>query len=321
MFFLYEKDFVANAETISHEIYTLTPSFASLSLAFTQALRFYMLSHDGDFEHLIDLDLNFYGSKSDNLSEIVASTFAMLNLSFTQYSEGIWDENGGISSLIEKNQKYFDYFNDSFSNEYKQIFPKKTFFEELATDNLYESISHIQDFIWFYISDVKSSLDLYYESGSEYDLLPCGYPILKFPDIIYWFSNFSEINRTQIYFSLVIEDVYDKINSSKIIPETCLYIVIVWQIFACIIMILFLINRHTRIKKSLLFYQYLKPEIVLQNQNVMKMIESGHQISDNKDTTFSSADYIISKISQGIVVTEKNFAITSFNDSFIRKCI
>lgn len=54
-----------------------------------------------------------------------------------------------------------------------------------------------------------------------------------------FFSKFSEVNRTQIYFNFIIEDVYNKISSNKIVQQTCSYIVIVWQIFACLFMILF----------------------------------------------------------------------------------
>ncbi|KAK8892534.1 hypothetical protein M9Y10_029767 [Tritrichomonas musculus] len=313
-------EFIDNAESISYEIYKLTPSFATLSLSFTQALRFYMLTHDGNYDHMIELESNLYGSSKDNLTEIVNSAFSMLNLTFKKFSTGMWSEFGGMDVLNKNNNKSFDYLRDAFPNESEQIAPVKTFFEELATTNFYEAISHIQDYLWFYIIDMKAGLDMYEESGFIFSIYPFAYEYPKMESLIYWFSNFSEINRTQIYFSLVQEDVYNKINTYKLIPNICLYIVIAMQILACLLMILFLINRHINIKRSLLFYQFIKPEVILQNQKVLSLVELGRQISNDDDTTFSNANYIISEICQGVVITEKNFAITYFNDSFIKNC-
>ena len=66
-------NFIESAESVSNEICTLTPSFAALYLSFTQVFRLYMLSHDGDLNHMIDLDSNLYGSTNDNLNEILNS--------------------------------------------------------------------------------------------------------------------------------------------------------------------------------------------------------------------------------------------------------
>ncbi|KAK8899300.1 hypothetical protein M9Y10_001613 [Tritrichomonas musculus] len=304
------QDFVKDAESISTEISTLTPAFATLSLAFSQALRCYMLSHDGNFFHVINLEDNFYTCGNDNLEELSNSTLSILFLANSQFSSKTWSKDGGMGAFY-KNQDAYDYFDDVFPYKDDDYAHQKTFFEELASHLLTESIDMITSFMNFYTCNF---MDMAQNIQSSFFYMAGDVP--EFPGLIYWFSNFSQINRTQIFFELVQEEALSRTMHYKATGYICFYIVIAWQIVACILMILYLLNRHNKIKKSLYFYHFVKPEIILQNQNVMKLIETGRQTSEEVHTTFSNTDYILQKLSQGIAITEKNLVITMANHSF-----
>ena len=207
LIYLYAYTFIESAESISNEIYTLSPSFASLYLSFTQVVRLYMLSHDGNVSHMIDLDSNLYGSSNDNLTETLNSAFSMMNLTYQQFSKGMWSVDGGMDVFNQKNNEFFDYFYGSFPTEYEQLAPVKSFFEELATNIFTESISHIKDFLWYYLIEKKTSFDNYGIFPDIGYLQSKPFEDDKIQGMIYWFSNFSEINRTQIYFNLVQQEV------------------------------------------------------------------------------------------------------------------
>ncbi|KAK8870332.1 hypothetical protein M9Y10_008212 [Tritrichomonas musculus] len=323
------RGFIDNAASISNGIYTLSPAFASLTIAFSQCLRFYMITHWKNPPICFlntSLDANPFATIGENMTDLLQQGIGMLFLSLSSFSSGMWSQDGGVNAFFKDQGKSFDVFEDVFPRDTTIVGHDKSIFEKMATASFVESvdlaIGHLSSVLFYQYSSAPEHItacltgqtDKFAETFKPFTEVYDGMPAL-----IYWFSNFSEINRTRIYFDLVEKNVLNQIGSYKSTGQICFIIVIVWQILACFFMILYMIDRNWKIKQSLRFYHFIKPEIILQNQNVLKLIDSGRQISQSDDIVNSNSDYIVSQIDQGVVVTEKNLTITNYNPSFAQR--
>ena len=288
------ENFIDNASSVTNGIYTLYPSFSSMLNAFTKIARLYMMR----------LDPQYKNSEAETEEDTYDHAYNMLYQSLELFSSGMWSENGSIIAYFHDNGRSFDYFDDIFPNVENEVPMEKSYFERVATAKFPEAIDILFGYMLSYLQEYSKV------TPKTNDPLFLG--------MLYYFYDFGEINRTKIYCNLVTENAFDQINHYHTQGRACLYITIAWQIVALVMMILYLIERHRCIKRTLLFYHFLHPHIILENRNAMLLIESGKKTLELNNTTFSNADQIISQIGQGIVITERNLSILDFNQAFVQ---
>ena len=287
------KEFSKNAAHVSQVIYSLYPPFTSLHLSFTKQMRLYMMV----------INESYYNPYFDTLDSVYLEALDMINSTIDLISSGLWGENGGVIAFYQDRGKSFDYFEDIFSSLENQVPLEKSYFERIATTNFPDSI----DIILQYISSYVEKYDIFSQRRDH--------PLVG--GLLYYFMDFGENNRIQVYINLVKKYVRSELDNYQNRGELCFYIVIVWQILSCLMMIIYMVERHNRIKRTLRFYHFLNPNALMQNKNAIMLIETGKFLSDTGNkTSFSNADQIISHIIQGVVIVQRNLTVIDFNPAF-----
>ncbi|OHT16052.1 hypothetical protein TRFO_13561 [Tritrichomonas foetus] len=287
------QEFINNAPSVSYGMYTLYPAFSALTISFIQTARLYMMK----------LDSQYMCPTIESIPDTSIDAIQMSYNSLILFSTGMWNENGGIDAYFRNNVSEFDYFTDIFPRVKGEVPKEKSYFERIATSSFPEALDIITGYIFSFINTYSDT------TPQVNDPLIYG--------LLYYFMDFGPVNRTQIYIDLVTNNVFNKINGYRTRGDICLYVTIIWQIIACFIMILYMYERHKRIKSTLQFYHFLHPHVIMQSRNAMMLIETGKKTFEASNTTFANADHILSQIGQGVVITQRNLSIADFNPAFI----
>lgn len=217
------------------------------------------------------------------------------------FSQGMWNNSCNInlyfnSSIYTNNGLLNTYFNEF------RIIRTKSLFELLLLNKLPLSIDLLVGSLKQFIS---LKLNTEYLNQEE-----------RYLSLLYYFTNFSDLNRNKPYFDLVEKNVETILDSHTSNTSIVTIIVIVIQVVACIFINLSLLKKSRQIKKSLRFYQDLSPEILSQNHNAMTLIDTGKSINDRVATSFKNSDLILMNIPQGVFIANRDLIVIDYNQAF-----
>lgn len=294
--FLYysAQSFISTSETNAKIIYQLVQPFGQLVDSMTGVVKIYDIDQDGPS----------YGAGA------AALRATLLNHSNTTLGQAIFDMNEAIWGPY------------SSSNEYYQIGGSKVylFTKELPIvgTELPSPRSTFEKVATFDIPQLTDLISMYMRSLFADTIAPIPPSDELFLNLLFYYSNFSRTERNEIYFAVIEEVCFDSIQSFKNNANINLIVAIVIQIFAAILLMLYMWDRHSTIRNALRFYYFISPEVITTNHNAMVLIESGKNSQDEVKSSFANADLILSKIGQGVALTDRDLIITDYNPAFLR---
>lgn len=140
----------------------------------------------------------------------------------------------------------------------------------------------------------------------------------NFPYILYYLMTYNLRHRDGLFTNAImteIEDVFDGAGNSAQIIEIVVYVV---QIVAIISVIWFFIEKKKIMDKSLQFFMFFNPQVILNNANIMSLLGGKviNKVSMNSVSTFKNSDKIISLVTQGIVLLDTDLKVRDGNKAF-----
>lgn len=296
--YYYSFDFVDKTQKIAMKIFTLYPAFAEMKSGIGFLIRVAQMDTDPD---------NFL-PETENRDYVLMQSSILLYLSIASFSEGMWGEIAGADAYFNPRfasdveiDTFSDIFNPSVTNKVPHSF---TYFEQFAIEGLLRSIDVIFGYSLSYLTEHlnKSS--------------PCNFSDNLILSLFYWFGSFNYINRTLIYFNLVEKYVDMDINDYYSNEVAIMSVSIAAQIFAYLLVVLYLLERHFSIRASLRFYHYISPQVLLENQNIVMLIENEKRTMEKANTSFLNVEYTVEMDPKGIVILDQNLVIIKNNPAF-----
>lgn len=110
-----------------------------------------------------------------------------------------------------------------------------------------------------------------------------------------------------------IEKVF--IGAGKEIHQ-CEIAIYVIQVAASLGVIAYFITKHLLLRKSLRFFMFFDPEVILKNQNIINLLNGRSMKEANIDYGFKNSEKIIAKTQQCICLLDTNTKITDSNSAF-----
>ena len=287
----YECDsFVNTVNNMTDMLSTLYTPFSYLEVAAMNLIRVYQ----------VDVDPATEGSEPrEKLLERITN---ILNETIASFNEGMWGHPSTIRVYF-KNPWAFDTFDEEIPQELDQILVQRSPFEVLATSEFPDSLDLL-------VSEFDYFVKLHNQTKCQrYDPRVMG--------LLYWFLDFAPPNRTDVYVELVQEEIDRQLEEFMDRELIVIVFMIIWQLLVLLFMIFVLIEKHVEIRSAMNLYHFVSPNVLSDSHNAIVLIETGQRATEtNMSFGFGNTDEILAKISQGVVITNKDLVITDFNDAF-----
>ena len=281
------------------KIFTLYPAFAEMKSGIGFLIRVAQIDSD---------PYNFLPS-TETRDYVQIHSVQLLYLSMSSFSQGMWGEIAGADAYF--NPKFpedveidtFDYvFNPNITTKVPRSF---TYFEQFAIEGLLRSIDVIFGYSMSYLHE-----------HNEYN--PSNFSDNLVLSLFYWFGSFDYENRTKIYFNLVEKHVDMDIKNYENNEVAIMAVSTAGQIFSLFLVILYLFQLHFSIRDALQFYHYINPQVLLENQNIILLIEDEKRTIEKSNNSFFNIEYTVEMDPKGIVIVDSNLIITKNNPAFQR---
>ncbi|OHT10345.1 hypothetical protein TRFO_20489 [Tritrichomonas foetus] len=281
-------------ERIAHihdaAIYSLDAGYRFVRLATTDAI-----SQKPEFE---SLDLGF--TRSEQISNAMNSLLSLRD----SISDGLWGTHRTVSTYYQTTVN-IDYFEDVVPGVTSQdIPPPLSLFEQLAIIDILEEFEYAASKMQLQLQEVENTT---IDTHSEI-----------FLNLGYYFSSFVGTHRYPQFFDPVINQIKKDFTSLDSLSDIILIIVIIVQIFALIIMIIYLFGKSQIIRYSLNMLLFFNPTFVLQNQNVISLVTNGTLKAYSDENSYKDAERVVECTNESIVLLDKKMIIHDINDAFIQ---
>ncbi|OHT03994.1 hypothetical protein TRFO_28586 [Tritrichomonas foetus] len=244
-----------------------------------------------------------YIQNSENRTVGLDDAAIHLDHAHDKFSSGMW------SSLSSVN-KYYEYDHHSIMDNYSDCFSSsvvkraKSLFETFITNDFPFTLDLIQG------SMKRLIINNYNSSIPQNDN--------QFLSLLFWFTNFSDINRNKPYFSIIENSTEATINLYRSNANIVVIVVVVFQVISCILIVFMMLIRHFQIRNVLRFYQDISSAALAQNHYAMYLITTGKNNADRVTSSFARSDAILTNIPQGVFLADKELIITDVNPAFRR---
>ena len=287
----YESDdFVNTVNNMTDMLSTLFTPFSYLEVAAMNLIRVYQ----------VDVDPQTEGSEPRaRLLERITQT---VNETIASFKEGMWGHPSTVAVYF-KQPEAFETFKKEIPQEKDQLLVQRSPFEVLATSEFPDALDIlVSEFDYF----VK-----------QHNQTKCQRYDPKVMGLLYWFLDFAPENRTDVYVELVEEEIDRQLEAFMDKELTVIVFMVMWQLLVLLLMIYILIEKHLEIRAAMNLYHFISPSVLSDSHNAIMLIETGQRATEtNMSFGFGNADEILAKISQGVVITNKDLVITDFNDAF-----
>lgn len=284
------QNFQEIAESNAEIIYQLISPFSQYVDVMTLIVRIYD----------IDQDTSSYNS---SLKEIFLNlSYLTLNEAVRSMNEAIWGNYSSSSKYYELGHFDGNMYPDELPLNLNELPGPRSIFEKMTTYDFPQTT----DFMAMYFRKILSLARDRIEPSNE-----------VFLNMLLYFTNFSILQRNELYFEIIENSVFDTIDRYVIAGRINITTAVVFQIVAAILMMLHMWDQHSIIINALRFYFFLTPGIILQNHTAMNLIESGKRSQDESKANFVNADLILAKMNQCITIINKELNIIDYNAAFL----
>lgn len=289
-------DFVSDADFTTVSISTLHMPFTFLILSMESVLR-------ACISNQIDIISSISDKKTYQIS-VYQNSLDYLESAISFFSNGMWSNVCSINLYLTRSDRNgtINLYNNFF--EQKANVRPKTLFEILVTNELPYSVDLIIGSLHNFIALQAVSADAIQTNDPE------------FLSLLFWFTNFSSINRNLPYFELVESNTNLYLNKYKSQAVRLIITVVILQVFACFLINLMYVVRSKRIKNALRFYQDISLPILMQNKSAINLLNTGKGGNDKMLTQFTNSEWIVMNMPQCVFVANRDLIITDYNKSF-----
>jgi hypothetical protein len=222
-----------------------------------------------------------------------------LAASSTDFGQSLW----GMSSAVDYHYRYRDAI-PTFS-ELDEMDPPvvKSFFEVLAT------------------SEFPSAFDILMHNSKLFVMSHMTTPIAKndglFLSIWYYVAEYSFYHFVIPEIDTVHAGILEDVSYYRNLTIRCLIAGIIWQAFACVILVITLLAKHRELRNSLRFYLYLKPKTMMENKSAISLLNGEGTEGERAVQGFAEADVILSNLGLGIVLTNNKLKVLGVNATMV----
>jgi hypothetical protein len=179
----------------------------------------------------------------------------------------------------------------------------KSFFEVLAT------------------AGFPSAVDILMHNANLFVMSHNTTPIAKddsvFLSLWYYVAEYSFYQIVIPEIEMVHSGMLEELSFYRSMAIHCLIIGIIWQAFACVVLVLTLLAKHRELRNSLRFYLYLKPKTMMENKNAVNLLNGEGTEGERAVQGFADADVILSNMGLGIVLTNNNLEVIGVNATMV----